>query len=179
MSRTMLIHSSMRSPQGTTTAELWLVDIYLTVCLYNWIPREDSGMSTYELWIRSSFLTSKNILSTCHTWGAPSYVLEPKIYKGRYHIPKCAPHSRRRIFLGFSRIYSTIVGLILNLHSRSISPQFYIVFNDRFTTIASAHTEEVVPNIWTNMITNPNAWLHLSLEEDTNPTLADKWLATE
>ena len=29
------------------------------------------------------------------------------------------------------------------------------------------------------MITNPNARLHISLDEDTNPTLDEKWLAPE
>ena len=29
------------------------------------------------------------------------------------------------------------------------------------------------------MITNPNDCLHVSLDENTNPNLADKWLAPE
>ena len=29
------------------------------------------------------------------------------------------------------------------------------------------------------MITNPNARLHVSLDKDTNPTLADEWLSPE
>ena len=48
-----------------------------------------------------------------------------------------------------------------------------------FTTVALAHNEEVVPKIWANMITNPNACLRVSLYEDSKPTLSDKWLSPE
>ena len=72
-----------------------------------------------------------------------------------------------------------MVGLILKLHNNSKSPQLHVVFDDMFTTIASAHNDEVVPKIWTNMITNPNARLHVSLDKDTNPALAYEWLAPE
>ena len=122
MARTMLIHAAMRSPQGTITAELWPMAIDHAVWIYNRIPRMDSGLSTFELWSRSSFLPTKEILSTCHVWGCPSYVLEPKLQKGGSHIPKWAPRSRRGAFMGFSRMHSTLVGLVLNLHTHSISP---------------------------------------------------------
>ena len=45
------------------------------VFLYNRMPGEDYGMSKYKLWSRSFFLSSKEILSTCHNWGAPAYIL--------------------------------------------------------------------------------------------------------
>ena len=69
-----------------------------------------------------------------------------------------------------------MVGIILNLHTRTIYPHFHIVFDYMFTTFAYAQNEEVLPKIWTNMITNHNASLNVSLEEDTNPTLDDKWI---
>ena len=71
------------------------------------------------------------------------------------------------------------MGIILNLHTRSVSPQFHIVFDDIFTTIASAQNEEVVPKIWTKTITNTNSHLHVSLDDNKNPTLADEWLDPE
>ena len=48
-----------------------------------------------------------------------------------------------------------------------------------FTTVAFAHNEEVVTKIWSNMITNPNSLLHVSLNEDTNLTLSNEWIAPE
>ena len=73
--RTMLIHSDMWIPQGNITSDLWPIDIDHAVCLYNKTTLEDSGLSTYELWILSSFLLRKEIISTCHTWGDTSYIL--------------------------------------------------------------------------------------------------------
>ena len=175
----MLIHSAMRSTQGNITAELWPTDIDQMVYLYNIMPREDSGMSTSEIWGRSSFLPSKDILPTLHTWGAPTYIIEPKLQKRGYHILKWAPQICRRVLLGFTRIHYKMVGLILNLHTWSIPPQFHVVYGDIFTTVEFAHNEEVVPKIWTNIITNPDALLHVSLDEDTKLNLADEWLETE
>ena len=75
MSHIMMIHSAIRSSQGTITAELWPMAIHHAVWLYNWMPHKDSVMSTYKLWSHYSFITSKDILSTWHTWGDPTYVL--------------------------------------------------------------------------------------------------------
>ena len=75
MARTILISSSMRRPQGTITAELWPMVIDHAVWLYNKMHCKDSSISTYELWIPSSFLPSKDILSICHTRASPTYVL--------------------------------------------------------------------------------------------------------
>ena len=71
----MLVHSAMRIPQGTITAELYPMAIDHAVWLYKKMPREYSGLSTYELWSRSYFLPSKDIISTFHTWSSPAYVI--------------------------------------------------------------------------------------------------------
>ena len=72
-----------------------------------------------------------------------------------------------------------MVDIILNLDTRSVPPKFHVVFDDMFTTVSSAHNEEVIDKIWTNMITNPNACLIVSLNEDNNTTLDEEWLAPE
>ena len=70
-----------------------------------------------------------------------------------------------------------MVVIILNLHTWFISPQLHVIFDDIFTTVAFAHKEEVVPQTWTNMITNPNDCLNVSLDKETNPTLANNWIS--
>ena len=179
MAPTILIHSSMRIPKGNITAELCPIYIDHKVWLYNQMPREDSSMSTNELWIRSSLLTRKQILSTFHTWGAPTYVLEPKLYNGGSLILKQAPISCCAVLLEFINLHSNMVGISLNLHTQSISTQFHVFSDDMFTTAASAHNEYIAPKIWMNIITNPNVCPHVSLEKDTNPTLAGEWLSPE
>ena len=46
-----------------------------------------------------------------------------------------------------------------------------------FTTVAFAHNEDVLLQTWTNMITNPNDSLNVSLDKETNPTLANDRIA--
>ena len=75
MSRTMLMNFAMRSPQVTITTELWPMAIDQAVWLYNWMPREDSDISTYEICIRSYFLPRKDIMPTFHIWGYPAYII--------------------------------------------------------------------------------------------------------
>ena len=53
-------------------------------------------------------------------------------------IPDWAPRSQRRVNIGFSKMHSTQVGLVLNLLTGSISPQFYVVFDDMFSTVMSS-----------------------------------------
>ena len=59
MARTMMIQSSMRSPQGSITDELWPMEIDHVVGMYNRMPCKDYGISTYELWSSFFFLPSK------------------------------------------------------------------------------------------------------------------------
>ena len=143
------------------------------------MPREDYGLSLYKIWSRFYFLPSKEILSTCHMCGAPAYIIEPKLQKGGSCIPNWAPCSHHGVFLGFIRIHFHMVGIFLVLNTWSIYPHLHVVFYDMFTIIASAYNEEVVPKIWTIMITNPNACFHVSLDKYTNPTLAIEWLSLE
>ena len=178
MARTMMIHAAMRSPQGTISADLWPMAMDHAVWIYNRIPRMDTGLSTRELWTRSTFLPTKEILATCHTWGCPTYVLEPKLQKGGVKIPKWEPRSRRGAFLGFSRMHSTMIGLILNLRTKFISPQFHVVFDDMFTTITS-NEDEVVPAIWSHLLMSPSARLRVTLDQDATPELDDDWLSAE
>ena len=74
-------------------------------------------------------------LSNCHFWGCPTCVLEPKFQKPGVNITKWAPRSRRGVDMGFSKINSTQVGLVLKLLTGSISPQYRVVFDDMFSTV--------------------------------------------
>ena len=77
-------------------------------------------------------------LSNFHVWGCPTYVLEPKLQKPGVKIAKGAPRSRRGFNMGFSKMHSTQVGLVLNLLTGSISPQFHVLFDDMFSNVMSS-----------------------------------------
>ena len=92
-------------------------------------------------------------------------------------IPKWAPRSRCGITLNFSRLHSTLVGLILNPASGVISFQFHVVFDDLFSTVLAGDLKlENNVRLWENLLTLPNNRLQVLLDEDDDPDLEDHWL---
>ncbi|MGI9570923.1 MAG: hypothetical protein ACR2PH_14585, partial [Desulfobulbia bacterium] len=51
------------------------------------------------------------------------------------------------MFLGFSPDHSSSVGLILNLRTRSITPQFHFVVDQKFTTVPGGQLDRTLPEI--------------------------------
>ena len=123
MARTMLMHAVLICPEDTLSTDLWPMTMDYDVWVYNRNPDMQSGLSSIEIWSRSRFEPVSETLSNCHVWGCPTYVLEPKLQKPGVKIPKWAPRSRRGVNMGFGKMHSTQVGLVLNLLTGSISPQ--------------------------------------------------------
>ena len=113
--------------------------------MYSNHPRADTGLSPNDMWTKSQYDSVKQVLGRCHVWGCPAFVLDPKLQKSGIKIPKWAPRSRAAAFMGFSRRHSTLVGLMLNLRTKSISPQYQVVYDDAFTTTLS--NQEEIPEI--------------------------------
>jgi hypothetical protein len=176
MARTMMLHAAMRSPEGFIITELWPMAMDHAAYLYNHIPKMDTGISPVEIWSRTVVSTA-HLLNDCHVWGSPVYVLEPKLQKSGVKIPKWNPRSRRGVNMGFSRSHSTLIALILNLMTKSITPQFHVVFDDMFTSVHSNHDME--PATWRQLITSPNCRLKVVLDDEDNPDLSDEWLSTD
>ena len=130
IARTMMLHAAMRSPDGTVTSKLWPMAMDHAVWIYNRIPKYDTGLSPLQHWTQSTFDDVQTTLSNLHVWGCPSFVLEPKLQKPGVKIPKWAPRSQQGHFMGFSKLHSTLIGLILNPHTGTISPQFHVVYDD-------------------------------------------------
>ena len=66
-------------------------------------------------------------------------------------IPKWDPRSQRGVNMGFRKMHSTKVGLILNLLTGSISPQYHVVFDDMFSTAMSSTAAD--PEVWIRLVT--------------------------
>ena len=91
------------------------------VWLYNLTPSLETGLAPIEVWSRST-QPSRALLSDCHVvWGSPTFVLEPKLQKRGVKIPKWAPQSRQGVFVGFSKLHSSRIGLIINRTTGSIT----------------------------------------------------------
>ena len=75
-------------------------------------------------------------LRRARVFGCPTYVLEPRLQDGK-KIPKWEARARTGMFLGFSDVHSSTVGLVLNTRTGYISPQYHVVHNKKFETVAS------------------------------------------
>ena len=135
MERTMLMYTALRCPEENFSTDLWPMALDYAVCVYNQIPDMQSGLSDIEIWSRSRFETVLETLSNCHVWGCLTYFLKPKLQKPGVKIPKWGPRSQRGVNMGFIKMHSSQVGLVLNLLTGSISPQYHIVFYDMFSTV--------------------------------------------
>jgi hypothetical protein len=62
-------------------------------------------------------------------------------------IPKWAPRSRQGVFVGFSKLHSSLIGLILNRTTGSITAQFHLVFDDSFSTVHSDEDSTKDPDL--------------------------------
>jgi hypothetical protein len=83
--------------------------------------------------------------------------------------------TRRGQFLGFSSTHARTVGLIRNLRTGSITPQFHCVHDSEFqTTHASDGTP---PSDWRESVVN-HRYATL-LDEDTNFQLTEEWLTPD
>jgi hypothetical protein len=108
------------------------------VFLWNNLPNDSSSLAPIELFTRSRF-PNYHHLRRLHVWGCPAYVLDPNLQDGK-KIPKWAPRSRRGKFLGISPTHSSTIGLILNLRTGHVSPQYHVVYDDEFTTVPNAES---------------------------------------
>ena len=109
------MHAALRYPEDTLSTDLWPTAMDYAVWVYNRTPDMQSGLSAIEIWSSSSFEPVSETLRNCHVWGCPTYFLEPKLQKPGLKIPKWASRSRRGFNMGFSKMHSTQVGLVINL----------------------------------------------------------------
>jgi hypothetical protein len=80
--------------------------------------------------------------------------------------------------MGFSDRHASTIALVLNLMTKSISPQFHVVFDDWFTSVHS-NGEELDPEVWNSLITNPSCRLKAILDDDEDVDLQEEWLSEE
>ena len=122
MTRTMMLHAKLRWPQAVST-KLWPMAIKHAEHLLNHLP---SNNNVCHLDLMLGTTVPRSHLRDLHVWGAPCYVLDPKLQDG-HKIPKFNSRSRRGLYLGMSPRHASTVPLVLNLQTGHISPQFHVV----------------------------------------------------
>ena len=149
---------------------LWALAVNHATWLHNNTPNERTGIAPIEIFAKT--LSDHQALRNAHTWGAPIYILQPRLTSAGGKIPKWQPRSRRGQYVGVSPDHAENVALVRNLKTGYISPQFHVVFDDWFETVYADETE-------------PECWDRLCIYErfetafEGEPPPLDKWLTPE
>ncbi len=135
--------------------------------LWNITPKRSTELAPTEVFsgVKSDYQELKN----AQVWGCPVYVLEPKLQDG-VKIPKWQPRTRRGQYLGVSSHHASTVGLVRNLRTNRITPQFHVVYDDWFETVHADASE--IPKEWPDMFLNHR----FKNELDGNIQLDIDWL---
>ena len=177
LARTMLIHSAIRWP-GQMDLELWPFAFDHAVHVYNNLPGRD-GLAPFEKWTGTKNLNFDHI-RRLKPWGCPAYVLDPTLQDGK-KLPKWKPRSRQGKFLGYSKHHASSVGLILNLQTKRISPQFHVLYDGLFTTVRGIDDikDPILDDVdWDNMIDIFGTEKHFDINDTSVilPPVSDEWL---
>jgi hypothetical protein len=134
MARANLIHLMIHWPQFCDI-NLWALAMNYAVWVYNRLPKRSlGGLSPNEFW--SGSRSDHSDLKRTHVFGCPVYVLDPDLQDGK-RIPKWTSRARKGMFVGFSSEHSSQCPLVLNLETGHISPQYHVVFDDKFASVVS------------------------------------------
>ena len=69
--------------------------------------------------------------------------------------------------MGFSNNHSTQVGLVINLLTGSISPQYHVVFNEILYTVMISPAAD--PEVWIRLFTSSNSRIQVVLDQEDDP----------
>ena len=177
--RTMLLHATIHWPEAEHL-HLWPLALQHAAYLWNHLPNRTTGVAPIEIFSGVSFSTFEHLTSS-HVWGCPVYVLDPKLQDGK-KLPKWQARARHGQYLGISPDHSSTVGLIHNLRTGFISPQYHVIYDDLFSSIPNAesgglpHDPEFTGEFWRRLIETGLESVLPDDDEDPVPPLHPDWL---
>ena len=128
----MMLHTAIHWPEMADSS-LWPMAVQHSTYLHNNVPNHTTSLSPNDLFTRMRFDTNK--FHDLHVWGCLVYVLDKNISDGN-QLPRWRPHSHHGVYMETSPLHSSSVPLVLNLSTGAITPQFHVVFDDWFGSIA-------------------------------------------
>jgi hypothetical protein len=133
IARTMMLHSAVHWPD-VADATLWPMAVSHAIFLHNHVPDLSTGLCPSDVFTKSRWEQRK--YHDLHVWGCPVYALEKTIVDGK-KLPRWKPRSIRCVNMGLSKKHASTVPLVLNPETGYITPQYHIVFDDWFATVAT------------------------------------------
>jgi hypothetical protein len=166
--RANMLHLATLWPEYAN-AKYWPQAIDYAVWVFNRLPNMESGISPNEIW--SSVRSPSEEISRSHVFGCPVYVLDASLQDGK-KIPKWNPRARLGLFLGFSDLHSSLVPMVLNVSTGFISPQFHVIFDDKFETVHSLPLDQPLDKQWADIFKlGRECFLDIDYDESDRPLL--------
>jgi hypothetical protein len=135
-----ILHFAHHWP-AKANVRFWPQAIEYAIWVFNRMPNFTNGLSPNEVW--SSCRAPIEEFHHAHVFGCPVYVLDAALQDG-HKIPKWAPRAHLGIFLGFSMLHSSQVPIVMNVDTGKISPQFHVIFDDKFETVVLMTSENLL-----------------------------------
>jgi hypothetical protein len=170
--RTLLLHAKRHWPEAITTI-LWPFALKAGVKAHNDFKLDADGKVPAQKFSTGDSGSIEHSLRDRHTWGCPVFILDASLQSSSLGAPKWEPRSRLGIYLGHSPFHAGSVALVLNPATGHVSPQYHVVFDDDFTTVASIRNG-VVPENWMDLVKRSS-----ELATDEQFDLAQTWLAQD
>ncbi len=146
--RANMLHAAFHWPSHANV-KLWPQAIDYALWVFNRLPSMETGLTPNELWSQSR--DTSHDLRRAHPFGCPVFVLDPTLQDG-HKLPKWEPRARRGAFVGFSSRHSSLVPLVLNITTGKISPQYHVIFDDKFQTVLSLPQKTTLRDEWLNLL---------------------------
>ena len=148
--RTMMLHQALMWPEQFDM-RLWPFTLTHAVYLWNHL-HNDNGIAPIELYTSSKLDGTR--LRNGKVRKCPAYILDAWLQDGKI-LPKWDPKRRRGQYLGKLTSHASLVGIIRNLNSGYISPQFHIIYNNIFQTAMGGYENDdaIATHIWESLIT--------------------------
>jgi hypothetical protein len=133
IARTMMLHSAVHWPD-VADSTLWLMVVPHASFLHNHVPNLVSGLCPSDEFSKSRWEQRKS--QDLHVWECPVYILEKAVVADGKKLSRWKPRSVCCIIMGLSKKHASTVSLVLNPETGYIAPQYHIVFDDWFATVA-------------------------------------------
>ncbi len=161
--RANMLHLALHWP-AQANISFWPQAIEYSVWVFNQMPNAETGISPNKIW--SSVRCFMEEFSRAHVFGYPVYVLNAALQDG-HKIPKWSPRTCLGLFLGFSDLHSSQVLLILNVQTGKISPQYHVIFDNKFETVNSLSPTESLEKQWAQIFClNQECFLDVDYDKD-------------
>jgi hypothetical protein len=136
--RTMMIHLQLLWPDHFKTS-LWCFALTYATWIHNHAPTHDLGFAPIKLF--SGIQLHCHDLCCVWVFGCSSYVLDPRL-QDNFTITSWDPQGCLGQFLSFSSHHSSNIGLIRNLNTGFVSPQYHVLYDESFTSVASTQLQD-------------------------------------